>query len=318
MQGTILVSPQRLQGLATWEEFGENGEMELANLWFSPPSQTLEQQLAAVRELGFHGLGLLAGGFLPPRSRADVNHAASGLGADSGRVSVLSLALLDDEEDSAEPAWRRVSVPQMVHALRSLSCSQLLIPCGLDARKPLQERASKLTARVAQGERLDPSEEALEQVLVEAGVEMERQLEPLVAFLYDLRKAAPGLRIALRPEISAASLLDPVRFRMLLEELPDAELGYWHDVGVTEMRAFGGMEAPGAWLDAFGSRIQGTTLHDFAGGAMHLPPGIGTVDWPLLAEYLPRQAGRVLAVAPSYPGEVLVEARTTLDSRLPA
>lgn len=292
--------------------------MELANLWFGQPSHTLEQQLSAAQKYGFRGLGLLAGGHFPSREQQGVNHAARGLGADTGRISVLSLAVLGDEEDSTDPPWRQRSVPQILHALKTLSCSQILIPSGLDGRLPLQERASKLEARVAQGETLDRSDEALEQVLVEAGVAMERQLEPLMAFLFDLRKAAPGLKIALRPEVSAASLLDPSRFRMLLEEIPGADLGYWHDVGVTEMRAASGLEEPGAWLDAFANRLHGTTLQDFAGGAMHLPPGIGTVDWGLLAEYLPRQATRVLAVAPSYPGEVLAEARTSLASRLPA
>lgn len=292
--------------------------MELANLWFGQPSHTLEQQLEAAREHGFHGLGLLAGGHLPPRERQGVNHAAKGLGADAGRVSVLSLAVLGEEEDSTEPLWRQRTVPQILHTLRTLSCSQLVVPSGHDGRLPLQERAAKLEARVAQGERLNAQDEALEQILVETGVAMEKQLEPLIAFLYDLRKAAPGLQIALRPESSAASLLDPTRFRLLLEEIPGADLGYWHDVGVAEMRAAGGLEDPGAWLDGFANRIQGTTLHDFAGGAMHLPPGIGAVDWELLAEYLPRQATQVLAVAPSYPGEVLAEARTSLASRLPA
>lgn len=291
--------------------------MELANLWFSPPSHSLEQQLDLARQLGFPGLGLLAGGHWPPRDRSDINHAARGLGADAGRISVLSLAVLDDEEDSAEPTWRRTTIPQILHSLRSLSCSQLLVPCGLDERPPLQERAAKLEARVARGERVEAREEALEQILVEADVAMEKQLQPLVAFLFDLRKAAPGLDIALRPESSAASLLDPRRLALLLDEIPEAQIGYWHDVGIAELRAAGGLEHPGAWLDAFANRLQGTTLHDCASGATHLPPGIGSVDWPLLAEYLPRQARRVLAVAPSYPGEVLAEARTSLESRLP-
>ncbi|PCJ52479.1 MAG: hypothetical protein COA70_12045 [Planctomycetota bacterium] len=286
---------------------GENVEMELANLWFRSQSPSLSGQLEQARTLGFRGLGLLNPA--PSLSQTPLKTP--------DHVSVISLAALR-ELDDAIPSWKQISIADTLKALKVHSCSQLLVPAGLDLRVEVRSRADKLLARVHAGETIDPEEEALEEILVQAELESERQLERFAAYLHDLRKRAPGLKVAIAPEASAASLLNPARLRLLLEEIKDLDIGFWHDSGQLEMRHAGGLEHPGEWLDGFANLLHGSTLHDFSGGAEHLPPGIGKVDWSLVADYLPRQSLRILAVAPSYPSEVLAEARTTLESRLPS
>ena len=286
---------------------GENAGMELANLWFGSQSNSLTGQLDQARLLGFRGLGLLNLGAAAPELPLAAPHY----------VSALSLAGLGETENDA-PLWKEISIPTTIRALKQYGCSQLVVPGGLDSRADVRARARKLLARVHAGERIGVHEELLEEVLVQSEMESERQLEQFAGYLHDLRRAASGLKIAVVPSASAASLLNSARMRLLLQEIKDLEIGFWHDSGLLEMRHAGGLEHPGEWLDGFSNIMHGSTLHDFSGGADHLPPGIGQVDWELVADYLPRQSTRILAVAPSYPSGVLAEARTTLESRLPS
>ena len=54
------------------------------------------------------------------------------------------------------------------------------------------------------------------------------------------------------------------------------------------------------------------TLHDWADGQDQRFVGEGEVDFRLLAEYLPREASRVLSAAPVYPKELLTAAQDAL------
>lgn len=285
--------------------------MDLAHLWFGHKLPSLRQQVHSAQEHGFRGLGLLQGG--PELDSATLEAAGAG---PSLQVAALHLDVLGKSTSEEGPAWRQVSIPGLLSTLKLLGCGQVIVPCGQDQRPELRERASRLEARVYAGERVSVSEEALEEVLVLLSQGREAQLEQLAAFLYDLRRAAPGLAIALQPEPSVAGILDPVHFRLLLAEISDLGIGYWHDTGLLEIRHMGGLEEPGTWLDGFSNILQGSTLHDFVGGAALQPPGLGQVEWELLREYLPRSAKRIMALAPSYPGEVLAEARAALQTRL--
>ncbi|MHC4380739.1 MAG: hypothetical protein ACYSU1_06590, partial [Planctomycetota bacterium] len=281
--------------------------------WFGRRLPTLEQQMKAAHGLGFQGLAFFKGGVEVSQGMLLPDQVGQ-----SSQVGAFQLAALDQVSSEDTPSWSQTSVPTLLQVLKSMGCSQLVIPCGLDPRSTVRERAAKLENRVQAGERVAATEEALEEVLVLLQQTQEAQLEKLAGFLFDLRRAAPGLAIALQPESSAAGLLDPTRFRQLLAEISDLGVGYWHDTGIAEIRGMGGLEEPGAWLDGFANIIQGSTLHDFVGGATLQPPGLGQVEWELLREYLPRSAKRILALAPSYPGEVLAEARAALQTRLSA
>ncbi len=281
--------------------------MELANLYFGQRKSPLEQQIHQAREFGLDGLGVLEGGALP----LGENQAGP-----SGGVRVWSLGVGEEGEDCRRE-WHNLSIPGILSQLKSLGCSQLLVPCGFDPRQEVRERGQKILDRVFHGEKVVAEDEALEEMRCMPAGLAEQQLERFAAFLYDLQQAAPGLTIAVRPEATAASLLTLDRMEQLLQALSKIPLRLWHDTGVHALRQDGGLDNPGAWLDRFAKYLSGSTLHDYAQGALYSPPGLGGVDWSLLGEYLPRTSCRVLAVAPSYSSEVLLEARTILEARLP-
>jgi sugar phosphate isomerase/epimerase len=289
-------------------------EMHLANLWFGNRAVSLAEQLQKAAEMGFHGVGMLSGGVS--------KGAESGLAATHTESSKVVVVAADQLLPAREPTpddfqWLPQDVELILTRLKSLRCAHLLVPAGLDARPEAIERGKEILSRVHGGEQVQVTDNNSLQFFAELpSRSWEQQLTRLVAFLYQLRRRAPGLKISLLPEASPAGLLNPHRLRMLLEEIGTFQIGYWHDTAAMETRFMATGEAPGEWLDRFSNIMSGSTLHDFSGGSEHLPPGLGQVDWQLLREYLPRETIRVLAAAPSYPGEILTECRSDLESRL--
>lgn len=280
--------------------------MHLATRWFGARSRDLDEQFAEAAALGFRGLALLPGSARPSRPWPAADAPA--------RPVAASWELLAPAPAGEPPArcWRVEDLSEVVKSAARLGIRLLLLPVGEEADSQRRARGRRMLERVQSEGSVDAADEALEELATARGLAQERELEQLAALLYAAARAAPGLQIALVPHASPAGLLDPQAFRLLVEELGEAAPLLWHDLAVAEERHALGLEEPGAWLDAWGGRIAGVALQDWAGGQGHLPPGAGQVDWPLLREYLPRETLRVLDLAPSYPGAVLSEARATL------
>lgn len=67
------------------------------------------------------------------------------------------------------------------------------------------------------------------------------------------------------------------------------------------------------WLKNFGSRIFGVHLHDVRGLDDHFAPGLGSIDFENLAEYLPATAIRTLEVRGNNSKEDIINALAILD-----
>jgi len=283
--------------------------MFLASSWFGQRARDLGHQLRLAHSLRFEGVCPLPGAAaperaaLPPAPLLNVGAAACD-------------ALLPPAEPDAAPRrpWQPAQIPAFLAELARLNCQTAILPCGTDLQPGAHERGERLLGRIRRGESL-AGDEALEELRLLDELAAERQLAALAAFLHGLLRGAPGLRVALAPGPSPAALLTPARLRLLLAELRHPGLGLWLDPADSATRAAAGLAAPGDWLDSFGRHIFGVSLHDYAAGRDGLPPGAGTVDWALVADYLPRGALRVLALAPSYPEEWLAEARSALAAR---
>ncbi|MCP4093616.1 MAG: hypothetical protein GY747_09210 [Planctomycetes bacterium] len=299
---------RRMWGFATM------AEMYLANLWFGKRAVSLAEQLQTAAEIGFHGVCMLSGGV---SKGADAGLAPSHTKS-SEVIAVAADQLLSAREPKAgDFQWLPEDADLLLPRLKKLRCAHILVPAGLDARPEAIENGEEVLARVHGGEQIQARDSAALQFFTDLpNLAWEQQLSRLVAFLYQLRRRAPGLRISLLPDASPAGLLNPRRMSMLQEEIGTLKIHYWHDTAALETRFMATGEAPGEWLDGFSNIMSGSTLHDFSGGSEHLPPGLGQVDWQLLREYLPREAIRVLSAAPSYPGEILTECRSALESRL--
>lgn len=293
----------------------------IASGWFGARPSLASAQLRAAAEMQFPGVGLLPGNPGLKLDGLDTARSDTGLGFDVAAWPVLAAADTPNPAttDSAELQRAVGAIPGALKVLEALGASALILRGGVDSGGGVPARSERLMGRLRSGEVAGPGDEVAEQLATlarepERVRHRERQMEGLARFLHALSTRAPRLGLALAAEPSPAGVLDPGSLALLLEDPALAQVGYWHEMGTAEARAQLGLDEPGAWLDRFGPRIRGATLEDFDQGRDALPPGQGRADFRLVAEYLPRQALRVLSLAPSYPGEVVLEARTALDA----
>ena len=84
----------------------------------------------------------------------------------------------------------------------------------------------------------------------------------------------------------------PDELEMLLNLAGSEQIGFIYDVGHAQTLERLGFYQHEEWLKRFGSRIIGTHLHDVVGVTDHYAPGLGEVDFSMVANYLPENAFR--------------------------
>lgn len=101
---------------------------------------------------------------------------------------------------------------------------------------------------------------------------------------------------------------------LILGEFDGGAVRYWHDVGHALNLQRLGIGTHLAWLEAYGTRLAGTHLHDIRGGQDHLAPGTGEADFAAILRHLPADAIKILEIRPGVPREELLAARDLLRS----
>jgi len=123
-------------------------------------------------------------------------------------------------------------------------------------------------------------------------------LEAVVKSLKELLKYASkhGVRLGLENRYHYFDIptLDEMSALLALAE-PD-RLGFIYDVGHATVMDRLGFFQNEMWLKRFGGRIFGTHLHDVIGISDHRAPGMGDVDFRIVAGYLPKEASRTMEV----------------------
>ena len=82
----------------------------------------------------------------------------------------------------------------------------------------------------------------------------------------------------------------------LLGGFDEKVVGFWYDVGHAQTQDCLGFHSHETWLDCLGSRLVGVHLHDVIGLDDHYAPGMGEVDWDMVASHLPPGIHRTLEV----------------------
>ena len=85
---------------------------------------------------------------------------------------------------------------------------------------------------------------------------------------------------------------NPDELEILLGLADPDRIGFIYDVGHAETLDRLGFYAHEEWLKRFGSRMIGTHLHDVVGTTDHYAPGLGSVNFDIVAKYLPDDAFR--------------------------
>jgi sugar phosphate isomerase/epimerase len=110
-----------------------------------------------------------------------------------------------------------------------------------------------------------------------------------------LEYAAPlGIRLGLENRYHYMDIPLQDELEELLELAGADRLGFIYDVGHAQALDGLGFFPHAAWLERYASRMFGAHLHDVQGVQDHFAPGLGEIDYPRIAPYLPRDAFRTL------------------------
>lgn len=96
-----------------------------------------------------------------------------------------------------------------------------------------------------------------------------------------------GVRLGLENRYHYPAIPLPDELDELLRSGFGDVAGYWHDVGHAQALENLGFGTHREWLQRFGQRMVGVHLHDIEGIRDHLTPGLGHLDWNLVARNLP-------------------------------
>lgn len=140
----------------------------------------------------------------------------------------------------------------------------------------------------------------------------QRQVEQFCRSLFMLAQESPTTIFAVEPGRDLDDLMGFDAMGWVLDDLENVK--YWHDVGRIHQRETLGLEPQGQWLESYGSRMFGIHLQDACGEEAQMPIGTGEVDFKLLAEYVPKEAQRVLEIGPRHGrAEILASVQILLD-----
>jgi sugar phosphate isomerase/epimerase len=105
-----------------------------------------------------------------------------------------------------------------------------------------------------------------------------------------------GLRLGLENRYHYFDIPNQEEMSLLLDLEGPERIGFIYDVGHATAMDRLGFFANEVWLKRFGKRILGAHLHDVVGVVDHYAPGLGDVDFRLIAGYLPKEAFRTVEV----------------------
>lgn len=131
--------------------------------------------------------------------------------------------------------------------------------------------------------------------LVEARASMQEQnLAAAAKSLEEISQYAQavGIKLGLENRYYYYEIPNFAEMQVLLASSDATTVFYWHDTGHAQALENLGFTRHEEWLNAFAARMAGVHLHDIMGLKDHQVAGKGTMNWPMIASYLPSHAIR--------------------------
>jgi sugar phosphate isomerase/epimerase len=205
-------------------------------------------------------------------------------------VSGQSAAGLFASTDEAERTWAVSRVKATIDLAVHLGARAIVLHAGqVDVSRTLEKRLRELypgdknlseyeqarTRLVATRARKQPANFAA----------AHRSLEEVVPYAQ-----AAGIELGLETRYHYCEIPSLEEMHTLLADFETVY--YWHDTGHAQNLDNLGFTPHEAWLRAFSSRTLGVHFHDVRGLKDHLIPGMGEIDFGMVASYLPDGAIR--------------------------
>lgn len=217
---------------------------------------------------------------------------------------------------SAEECERALnSVRRHVRLAQAWGCRTIVVRGTKVEDERLRAEAQGLETQVARHGLTDELKEQVLAFVLRLPRACQKQAEQMCRSLFTLRQEHPDVVFALEPGRDLDDLMCHEVMGWVLDDLDGRGLAYWHDVGRIHLRERLGLPAQGRWLESFAARMVGIHLQDASEEQAEMPLGLGEVDFKLLAEYVPRQAERVLEIGPRHGrAEILASVRFLIDN----
>jgi sugar phosphate isomerase/epimerase len=104
-------------------------------------------------------------------------------------------------------------------------------------------------------------------------------LDSILGGLDKLCPQFPELDFYIETRVHYYEIPLPEELDIIFDSLTCPNLGYWHDIGHTQMLDILGFVPRESWQNRFASRCGGAHIHDMDNGFIdHYPPGEGTLD----------------------------------------
>ena len=278
----------------------------LSTSCFGDRLRTIEDQAFAAVAMGFRAieLGLSESpvpltGFEDTRRETGVRLAAVVAGCLRPRVERMPCTMLSSPRDE-EREQAKLSIRRHIQLAQRLGAPVVVLRGSSIADPKMHNEAEQLNQRLAREGVTDDLREEVRTFVARIQKKGQRQIDHLCRALHALRQEFPETRLALEPGVRIDDLLSFDGMGWVLDDLAKQDIGYWHDVGRIHLRERAGLPAQGQWLDRYASRMVGIHIQDAIEQEAEMPPGLGEVDFKLIASYVPSTATRVLEVNPRH------------------
>ena len=269
----------------------------LSTMWATKTLPTLTDFFEFARRAGF--------------SRIELNHKVTSAmleGIDLSRYQISSVHEPCPADISADELKKRgwlisstkeenrregvKAIQRSIDLARQLKASIVVVHAGHVHSNTGPEK--KLRAVIASGRRESDEYSEIHGQMIQARAESEAGFESVQKSILELLAYAEGsgVRLGIENRYHYMEFPSPDELEILLSLAEPDRIGFLYDVGHAQTLDALGFYPHEEWLKRFGSRIIGTHLHDVVGTTDHYAPGLGIIDFDMVASYLPEDALR--------------------------
>lgn len=299
---------------------GIPNEYSLSTSCYGTRLATIEAQAFAAVAMGFRRLELglceapvPLNGFEESRRETGIEVASIVTGCLNPRSEHMSgtkLGSLDAE--LRERAL--ISCRRHVQLAERYGCPKVILR-GCEVEDPkIKAEAEELKARLAEEEVEEELQQDVVDLVAMAQKKGQPQVEHLCRSIHTLRAEFPEVVLAVEPGVTFIDILNFEAMEWVLDDLAKQGLGYWHDTGTVHLRQLAGLPGQGDWLEKYGDRMIGVHLQDAVQDESEMPPGLGEVDFKLVAEFVSNDAEKVVEISSRHGrSEILASVQLLMD-----
>jgi len=127
-----------------------------------------------------------------------------------------------------------------------------------------------------------------------------KSFDPLLLSVEELLSAADryGIDLGIENRYYFREFPDFEEIGYIFNKFKGGRLGYWHDTGHAQVNQSLGIIGAEMFLKEYGECLLGVHLHDAKGYSDHNAPGMGDIDFSVIAKYLKPETIKIIEIHP--------------------